>query len=155
VKKFIKWWLPVIVWMSAIFIGSSIGSVPRVGDKTTDGLMHRAAHVLEFAVLGALVLRALSKDQPATRREMILTLIVITLYGASDEFHQRFTPGRSAEGVSILFDAVGGAMGVWAYRWSQRRRALRGQEAALDQSLPPAKRPCGGGPCRALWRRVK
>ena len=63
VKKFVKWWLPVIMWMGVIFIGSSIGDVPRVGGKTTDGLVHRAAHVLEYAVLGALLLRALSKGR--------------------------------------------------------------------------------------------
>ena len=92
-----------------------------MGDKTTDGLVHRAAHLLEFAVLGALMLRATSKDRPITKREMIITLIVIALYGASDEFHQRFTPGRSSEGIVVLFDVAGGALGVWVWqRWARR-----------------------------------
>ncbi len=68
--------------------------------KRLDGLVHRAAHMLEFAVLGALVLRAVSKGRPITKREIIITLIVVALYGASDEFHQRFTPGRSSEGLA-------------------------------------------------------
>lgn len=126
-KNFVKWWLPVIVWMIVIFIGSSIGNVPRVGGKVTDGMVHRVAHVLEFAVLGALLLRALGQDQRLMKREIVLALILVTLYGASDEFHQRFTPGRSSEGVSVLFDAAGGALGVWAYRWWQRRRARPGR----------------------------
>jgi len=116
VKKLAKWWLPVIVWMIVIFIGSSIGNVPRVGGKTTDGIVHRAAHILEFAILGALLLRATSKDKPVTKREVIVTLIVVALYGASDEFHQRFTPGRSSEGLSVLFDVAGGLIGAWAWR---------------------------------------
>lgn len=115
-KKLAKWWLPVIVWMIVIFIGSSIGNVPRVGGKTTDGIVHRAAHILEFAILGALLLRATSKDKPITKREVIVTLIVVALYGASDEFHQRFTPGRSSEGLSVLFDVAGGLIGAWAWR---------------------------------------
>ena len=122
-KKFVKWWLPVAVWMGVIFIGSSIARVPRVGDETLYGLVHRAAHLLEFAVLGALLLRALSKDKPASKREIIITLIIIALYGASDEFHQRFTPGRSSEGISVLFDVAGGAVGMWAWhRWARRER---------------------------------
>jgi VanZ family protein len=121
VRKFVKWWLPVVAWLIVIFIGSSIGNVPRVGGKTTDGLVHRAAHVAEFAVLGVILLRAVSKDKPITKREMIVTLIIIALYGASDEFHQRFTPGRSSEGLSVLFDVAGGAVGVWVY-WKWRRR---------------------------------
>jgi len=116
VRKFAKWWLPVIVWMIVIFIGSSIGNVPRVGGKTTDGIVHRAAHILEFAILGALLLRATSKDKPITKREVIVSLIVVALYGASDEFHQRFTPGRSSEGLSVLFDVAGGLIGAWAWR---------------------------------------
>jgi VanZ family protein len=120
-KAFAKWWLPVIVWMAVIFGGSSIGNVPRVGDKTTDSLVHRAAHVLEFGVLGALLLRALSKERPVTKREMMMAWIVVTLYGASDEIHQRFTPGRSSEGLSLLFDVLGGALGMWAYRWWAQR----------------------------------
>jgi VanZ family protein len=120
-KRFLTLWLPVIVWMGVIFAGSSIGKVPRVGDETMDGLAHRVAHVLEFAVLGALLLRATSHGEPASKRAIIITLIVIGLYGASDEFHQRFSPGRSSEGISVLFDVAGGAIGVWAWqRWARR-----------------------------------
>ena len=32
-KKFLWRWLPVILWMIVIYIGSSIGGVPRVGGK--------------------------------------------------------------------------------------------------------------------------
>ena len=126
VRKFAKWWLPVIVWMGVIFIGSSIGNVPRVGGTTLDGLVHRAAHVLEFAILGALCC-VREQGKPITKREMIMTLIVVALYGASDEFHQRFTPGRSSEGLSVLFDVAGGAMwrcGPISW-WNQQRRANR------------------------------
>jgi VanZ family protein len=124
VKKFVKWWLPVLVWMGVIFAGSSIGSLPRVGGKVTDGVAHRVAHVMEFAILGALTLRAVSQDRRVTKRELISTLIIIALYGASDEFHQRFTPGRSSEGLSVVFDVAGGLAGAWIYRWwRQRHRA--------------------------------
>jgi len=123
VKKFVKWWLPLLVWMGVIFVGSSIGSLPRVGGKTTDGVAHRVAHVIEFAALGALTLRAVSRGKRITKRELISTLIIIALYGASDEFHQRFTPGRSSEGLSVLFDVAGGMIGAWVYRWWQHKKA--------------------------------
>ena len=120
-KRFLALWLPVVVWMGVIFIGSSIARVPRVGGETMDGLVHRVAHVLEFAVLGALLLRATSNGKPVLKREIIITLIVIGLYGASDEVHQRFTPGRSSECSAVLFDVAGGAIGVWVWqRWARR-----------------------------------
>jgi VanZ family protein len=124
VKKFVKWWLPILVWMGVIFAGSSIGSLPRVGGKVTDGMAHRVAHLIEFAVLGTLTLRAVSKGRPITKRELIITVIMVALYGASDEFHQRFTPGRSSEGIAVVFDVAGGLVGAWVYwRWRQRHRA--------------------------------
>jgi VanZ family protein len=131
-KKFIKWWLPVVVWMSVIFVGSSLSDLPEVGDETADGLLHRAAHILEFAVLGGLTLRAVSQDKPITKRAILVALIVSVLYSVSDEFHQRFTPGRSSDGSTVLLDVAGGLMGVWAYRWWGQRitRAAVGQHTA-------------------------
>jgi VanZ family protein len=134
VRKLVKWWLPVLVWMGIIFVGSSIGDVPRVGGRTTDGFVHRAAHVIEFAVLGALLLRALSKERPVSRREVIITLILVALYGVSDELHQRFTPGRSSEGVSVVFDVAGGLIGALGWRWWVSTATQRINEA-VDQRV--------------------
>jgi VanZ family protein len=124
VRKFVKWWLPVLIWVGVIFIGSSIGNVPRVGGKTSDAVVHRVAHLIEFAVLGALMLRAVSQGKRITKRELIITLIIVAVYGASDEFHQRFTPGRSSEGIAVVFDVAGGLIGAWAYRWWRRTKTV-------------------------------
>jgi VanZ family protein len=134
VRKFIKWWLPVLVWMGVIFVGSSASDLPQVGDETTDGLLHRMTHVLEFAVLGALLLRALSQDKPVTKRDLLLALIVVALYGAGDEFHQRFTPGRSSEGVSVMFDVAGGLIGALGYRWWVSTKKARNTESANQRT---------------------
>jgi VanZ family protein len=122
--------------MGVIFTGSSVGNVPRVGGTTLDGLVHRVAHLVEFAVLGALVLRAASRGKPVTKREITIALVAVALYGASDEFHQRFTPGRSSEGLSVLFDVAGGIIGAWVYqRWDTRRRVrVQRQPAAADRA---------------------
>ena len=137
-KQVLKWWLPVLIWMGVIFAGSSIGSIPRVGGSALDGLIHRVAHILEFTVLGLLVLRALSRKRPVTRREIFWTLIVVAVYGASDEFHQRFTPGRSSEALAVLFDVAGGALGVWIYRGWSRRHGMNQQPAqTMSRSADP------------------
>lgn len=122
-KKILNLWLPVLLWMGVIFIGSSIGSFPQVGGDTSDAIVHRTAHLIEFALLGGLLLRAISAGRAIARREIIVTLIVVTLYGASDEFHQRFTPGRSSELSAVVFDAAGGLIGLWAWRWKTRQSA--------------------------------
>ncbi len=123
VRKFVWLWLPVLLWMGVIFIGSSIGSFPQVGGDTSDAIVHRTAHLIEFAILGWLVLRALGDGRLPDRRTFIIALIVVTVYGASDEFHQRFTPGRSSELSAVLFDAVGGLIGLWAWQWKSAHHA--------------------------------
>jgi VanZ family protein len=143
VRKFAKWWLPVIVWMSVIFIGSSIGSLPRVGGKTSDAVVHRVAHVIEFAVLGALTLRAVSRARPITKRELIIAMIMVTLYGVSDEIHQRFTPGRSSEVSAVLFDAAGGLIGAWVYRqWTMRQRIVVAAKPVESTGETASERAC-------------
>jgi VanZ family protein len=134
VRKFAKWWLPVIVWMGVIFIGSSIGSLPSVGGETSDAIVHRVAHVIEYAIFGALMLRAVSKERPIRKHEVIMTVISATVYGATDEIHQRFTPGRSSEASAVLFDAVGGLLGAWVYRW-WCRRTLAAQHDVDSESV--------------------
>ena len=131
-KNVARLWLPVVGWMVVVFIGSSIGSVPRVGGPTSDAIVHRVAHVLEFAVLGALLLRALSRGRRSTKREWIITVLATGLYAASDEFHQRFTPGRSSEGITVVFDVAGGMLGAWAYGAWRKRRERQSSSRLLE-----------------------
>ncbi|MGV8147186.1 MAG: VanZ family protein [Alkaliphilus sp.] len=46
---------------------------------------------------------------------MKLTLLVCVLYAISDETHQIFVPGRSAQVSDILIDSVGAAVGILIY----------------------------------------
>jgi VanZ family protein len=114
-KKLIWRWLPVFVWLIVIFIGSSIGSMPRVGGKAVDAIVHRIAHVIEYAVLGGLLLRATSERGSITWRQVIGVALLCALYGVTDEWHQAYVPGRSSELSAIPFDLGGGLIGavVW------------------------------------------
>ena len=48
-----------------------------------------------------------------------------SLYGASDEWHQYFVPGRSCEFGDWIADTAGGALAIALYRgWPWYRRAL-------------------------------
>ena len=116
-KRGLLRWGPVAAWMLVIFIGSSIGSLPHAERQIVDASIHRVSHVIEFSILGLLLLRAVSYKRSVTRRDIALTLIVAALYGASDEFHQRFTPGRSSEAVAVLWDVLGTLIGAWIWRW--------------------------------------
>jgi VanZ family protein len=81
---------------------------------TPAGLDDKHVHVLEYALLGLLIVRALAGGLGArvTARTAILGVILTTLYGASDEVHQMFVAGRSAEVYDLYADVAGGAIGA-------------------------------------------
>ena len=51
-------WLPVVAWAAVIFAFSSIPSLSS-GLGTWDTILRKGAHITEYAVLGALLYRAL------------------------------------------------------------------------------------------------
>lgn len=99
-------WLPVALWAAVIFTFSSIPSL-STGLGGWDTILRKGAHVAEYAVLGALLYRALGREA--------LALGVGIAYAATDELHQHFVRGRHASPVDVAIDAAGIAVGmlVW------------------------------------------
>jgi VanZ family protein len=102
-KKFFKFWLPVIMWMGVIFIFSSIPDL-KTGLKE-DFILRKIAHILEFAILMFLLFRAIS-DQ-GRNRAIIYSLIITLFYAFSDEFHQSFVGGRQCSFRDVGIDSIG------------------------------------------------
>ena len=97
-------WLPVVVWAAVIFAFSSIPSL-STGLGTWDTLLRKGAHLTEYAILGALLLRALGREP--------LALAAGIAYAATDELHQHFVRGRHAAPRDVLIDTVGVTIGVY------------------------------------------
>ncbi len=103
-------WGPVAGWMLLLFCASAqdAGTVSAV--SLPDWVTHGGAYL----VLGALACRALSDGfrRPVGRREALLAVALATLYGVSDELHQRFVPGREAALDDVLKDFAGALVGA-------------------------------------------
>ena len=99
-------WAPVVVWAAVIF---ALSSVPSLSTELGiwDVVLRKLAHVAEFAVLGALLFRAL-------RREPVAALVG-SLYAATDEIHQTFVAGRQGSPLDWAIDTVGVLAGVLLY----------------------------------------
>jgi VanZ family protein len=118
-SRFTYYWLPVLVYCAAIFIQSSLPTTRHLPQwPYLDKLLHAAA----YALLGFLFFRALSAGRLAKNRNLslILSIIFAGLYGLSDEIHQSFVPGRSAEAADALADLLGGCLGAGCgWLWSR------------------------------------
>ena len=102
-------WLPVILWMGLIFCASAMHSRP-----STPGLSHfhwddKLQHSGAYAILAALVWRALENNRPRWWL-LCVSITIAVLYGASDEWHQSFVPGRECSISDLSADSLGAAI---------------------------------------------
>ncbi len=144
-QRFLRGWLPVVLWMGVIFAASTdlmssantsrfIGPIlrwlkPDVSEETirlVQMVVRKGGHVTEYAVLAALLLRALRGPGANPHRTWSwsaagLVLAVAVLYAASDELHQHFVASRYASAWDVMIDSLGAALGVgalWVHgRW--------------------------------------
>lgn len=103
----------MLAYAALIFALSSISKVPSL----PGGMSDKTAHILLYSGFGFLVARALAgRRRRAALWLMGVTLLVVGLYGLSDETHQLFVPHREFDLRDLAADVVGGACGT-AAQW--------------------------------------
>ena len=112
--------------MAVIFYVSSLHDAPLPA-----GVSDKSAHWLGYTGLAVMIVRALAGGLPRrVSMGIAATAVVIaTAYGASDEFHQMFVSGRSAELNDLAADGLGamaGAAACWAWGILSVRGRARG-----------------------------
>ncbi len=102
-------WVPLLVWCLLIFFLSSMHSIQATEEKFLDFILHKLAHIAEYAFLFILFFRAFNKrGWPA--------LIFAIFYAATDEIHQLFVPTREGRIRDLFFDTTGAFLG-WFVIW--------------------------------------
>lgn len=80
-------------------------------------LFRKCGHLTEYAVLALLLWRALHATKsglPAWSWPKVGgTMLMVFLYGMTDEFHQIFVPTRTPHITDVLIDTTGGAIGLF------------------------------------------
>ena len=125
-RPVLRLWLPVLAWAALIFALSAIPLLSS-GLGTWDLVLRKAAHVTEFAILGALLVRAIGSFAPS--------LLIGVLYAASDEWHQSFVRGREGTPVDVAIDTVGVLVGILV--WRALRREADGRRGGTPREPSP------------------
>ena len=77
-------------------------------------LVRKTAHFTEYAILGALFYLNLIQFPKLNShiKKLLLPILFSYLYAITDELHQVFVPGRSAQFRDILIDTLGASFGA-------------------------------------------
>ena len=103
-------WGPPVGLMAAIF---AVSSIPHL-DTSSSGVSDKSLHFWAYGLLAILAIRALAGAAWAgvTTRAAVLGWTWAVVFGALDEVHQAFVPGRSLSGADLVADAFGAALGA-------------------------------------------
>jgi VanZ family protein len=123
---FIRYWLPVLVYLTVIF---SLSAQPNLKPPMSFQNSDKFWHVLEYGGLGLLLGRALRAGQFA-RAALVAAGVALaagSLIGAADETFQRSIPGRESSAADWAADTAGVALAQGALLWLalDPRRAAR------------------------------
>ena len=148
---FLKYWVPVLIWLGVIFVGSTdlmsaehtsriIGPIlrwfnPNVSFETiapVQFIVRKIGHLSEYAVLAILIWRAFRRGRYWQTKMSILFLaawFLCAVFAASDEFHQSFVPSRTASPKDVMIDICGALIGLTICVAVASRKALKHKNA--------------------------
>jgi len=114
-------WLPPLALMAVIFqLSSQTDPLPAITERVWD----KALHFGVYAALGLLFFRAFLGEGAGWVTAAALAFSATSAYGASDEWHQLFTPGRQSGLDDWMADTLGGAMGIAMFVLVPRTRFM-------------------------------
>jgi VanZ family protein len=142
-QSFLKYWMPAIIWMALIFLGSTdmLSAEhtsrflvpffrwldPQISLATLNAIqvgVRKLGHLTEYAILAMLLWHALRGGTRWQAKMSILFFIAwvaCAIFAASDEFHQSFVPSRTSSPRDVMIDICGAFLGL-AVCWMFARR---------------------------------
>jgi VanZ family protein len=131
---FLKYWLPLLIWLGVIFVGSTdlmsaehtsrfivpilLSLKPGMAPETIQSILfavRKCAHMAEYAILALLLWRALRSGSALRAKISMLfgaVLLGCAVVAASDEFHQSFVKSRTPAVRDVLLDIAGALFGL-------------------------------------------
>jgi VanZ family protein len=119
-------WARPLAYAAVIYGLASRSSFPISLDAPG---LDKVLHAGEYAGLALLLALALLQSGLSPLRAAAIAALGATTFGATDEWHQSFVPGRDASLLDLVADAVGAVAGGALLVGAGRRRAGAGRSA--------------------------
>ena len=84
----------------------------KIKEDVLTPVVRKCAHFTLYAFLGLWTINFTNTMEDKKVRSIIYSLIFCILYATTDEIHQYFIPGRSAEARDVLIDSLGALTGI-------------------------------------------
>jgi VanZ family protein len=110
----------VVAWAVAIF---AVSATP--GSQLPGGFAFQG-HFIGYATFAALLFGALRLDHPDAA-SAVLSVVIASAYGVTDEIHQAFVPMRTPDVLDWAMDTVGAIAGATLSVLVVRLRAMLSQ----------------------------
>jgi VanZ family protein len=133
-RTFLKYWLPVFIWLGVVFAGSTdIFSTehtsrylvpflrwlnPQISPSAIAAIhfaLRKLGHFTEYAVLAAFLWRALCSGMNLCAKMRTLFVgvwVACVIIAAVDEFHQSYIASRTASLKDVFTDGLGAAVSL-------------------------------------------
>ena len=111
--------LLALAWMAVLFY---LSHQPTLETPALFPGQDKLFHALAYGVLGFLLLGSLAPATDGfTSIQIRSSILIASLYGISDEFHQYFIPGRSSDAWDWVADTLGAVIAVSLLAWMSRK----------------------------------
>ena len=138
-QRNLRFWIPPLLWLAIIWFASTdlfsaehtgrvlrslpwLRSLAPLEFERIHFLIRKAAHLIEYAVLGFLFFRSWRQSSSKQiwiswkSRWAVYSLLACVTMAFLDEFHQRFIPSRTSSLRDVALDATGALCSILLIR---------------------------------------
>ena len=157
-KTLLKYWLPLVIWVGVIFVGSTDlmsaqhtsrfivpflrwlnPDISWAAINTIHTVIRKLGHFSEYTILALLLWRALYSGATLRTKTPILfgaVFLACAVFAVGDEFHQSFVESRTPSDRDVLLDSAGAFLGALiAVAFSQRAKQSNARSELVDARL--------------------
>lgn len=80
--------------------------------NTIEKIIRKTAHFSIYTIVGILLMAEMCTYKLKKINQIGYSLIIGVIYASSDEIHQAFIPGRSAQLTDVILDSIGVLFGI-------------------------------------------
>ncbi len=97
----------------------------------------KVIHGIEFGILSTLICWSISSGHIGAKSiyRIVLPITLASIYGATDEYHQSFTPHRSVEFLDWVADTTGATIACFTWQALVYRQRTKEKSLAMDETL--------------------